>query len=150
MFLFRLRRFYAAFFTCGSEAGFRVFCAQPLEQKQNREFEDGGVGQVEMLWKSNFLALIGGGRLPKFPVNKAIIWDDRKNKAVVEMTFKSEVRGVRLRRDRVVVALNTRVSVFTFTQTPQQLGVYKTCVRFSPCLYRVLTSFMLHRNLVRD
>jgi len=43
-----------------------------------------------------------------------MIWDDHQNRCIGELSFRSEVRAVRLRRDRVVVALDSKVYVYNF------------------------------------
>ena len=57
-------------FVCGLQDGFRVYNVEPLEERRRRRLDEGGIGYVEMLFRCNYLALIGGGRPPCFPTNK--------------------------------------------------------------------------------
>lgn len=103
-------------FVVGTETGYRIFQADPLEHMHSRTFTGaGGIGIVAMLFRSNVLALVGGGRNPRYPPSKVIIWDDKENRAIAELTFRTSVKSVKLRRDIVVVAAENKVYIYRFT-----------------------------------
>ncbi|KAF3396319.1 SVP1-like protein 2 [Penicillium rolfsii] len=112
-------------FSVGLNSGFCVFNANPCELKVSRDF-NAGIGLVEMLGQSNYLGIVGGGRNPKFPQNKLVIWDDAKQKPAITLEFRTSVLGVRLSKSRIVVALLNSIHVFAFSTPPQKLSVFET------------------------
>ena len=67
-----------------------------------------------MLFRCNILAIVGGGQNPRYQPNQVMIWDYHQNSCIGELSFRSEVRAVKLRRDRVVVVLTKKVYVYNF------------------------------------
>lgn len=104
----------AGCFSVGTDSGFRIYNCEPYKETFRRDFSSGGIGIVEMLFRCNILALVGGGRSPRFPTSKVMIWDDHQNRCIGELSFRTEVKAVRLRRDRVVVVLQHKIYVYNF------------------------------------
>ncbi|KAL4468832.1 hypothetical protein ABPG74_005335 [Tetrahymena malaccensis] len=100
-------------FSCGTEDGFNIYNTEPFKQIYSRSV-GGGIGIVEMLYRCNIIALVGGGKSPKFPPTKVQLWDDSQLKRIAEMNFRSEVKAVKLKADRVIVVLETRIYVHNF------------------------------------
>ncbi|KAI3470986.1 hypothetical protein Pfo_027649 [Paulownia fortunei] len=101
-------------FAAGTSRGFRIYNCDPFKETFRRDLKSGGFKIVEMLFRCNILALVGSKVNTQYPPNKVIIWDDHQSRCIGEFSFRSEVRAVKLRRDRVVVVLEHKIYVYNF------------------------------------
>ena len=46
------------------------------------------------------MALVGGGKSPKFSNTKLILWDDNLMKVICEMRFDLSVKNVKLKKEK--------------------------------------------------
>ncbi|KAL1859512.1 hypothetical protein VTK73DRAFT_7587 [Phialemonium thermophilum] len=112
-------------FAVGLDSGFCIFYAKTCLLKTTRDF-NAGIGLVQMMGTANFLALVGGGRQPKFAQNKVILWDDSKSRIALEISTLTAVRGAQLAKNRIVVVLQNSVRVYSFAKPPNLLATYET------------------------
>ncbi|KAL8171746.1 hypothetical protein V2J09_023550 [Rumex salicifolius] len=113
-------------FTCfavATDRGFQIYNANPFREIFRRTFSreasdpshgGGGIASVQMLFRCNILAVVGGGDRPQYPPSKVMIWNDHECRCIGELSFRSDVKSVRLRRDRIIVALLQKVFVYNF------------------------------------
>jgi hypothetical protein len=113
-------------FAIGLDSGYRIFNSDPLREKKRQDFNGRGIGIVSMLFRTNYLALVGGGRDPKFPPNHVILWDSAKEKEIVKIEFRSEVKNVKLRHDKMIIVLANKVYVYTFSAKPKCTHTFET------------------------
>ncbi|MED6113244.1 Autophagy- protein 18c [Stylosanthes scabra] len=99
-------------FAAGTSNGFRIYNCEPFKETFRRELKSGGFKIVEMLFRCNILGLVGSAANTHYPPNKVLIWDDHQSRCIGEFTFRSEVRGVKLRRDRIVVVLEHKIYIY--------------------------------------
>jgi WD repeat-containing protein 45 len=90
------------------------------------EFTGGTLAAAVPLHASSLLFLLGGGRSPRYPPNKVVLWDDARGAEVAELEFRERVRGIACRRDWFVVALRRRVVVFQLGDQVTRFGEWDT------------------------
>ena len=64
-----------------------------------------------MLYKSNILVLVGGGKY-KYPQNKATLFDDNSGKIITELSFNGYVNNVKLKKDRIIIVCDKKIYIF--------------------------------------
>ena len=94
--------------------------------------------QAEMLFRCSPVALVVNPLMgpmeamgastnePLHKSHKIVIWDDLKQRSMIELEFSHEIKAVKLRRDKIIVVLPQMVKVYTFSSSPTQLNVYDT------------------------
>ena len=64
-----------------------------------------------MLNKTNILALVGGGKYPKFSKNKITIFDSHQDLIISQIRFNSNITRVKLRRDSIIGFIDNKIYI---------------------------------------
>lgn len=83
----------------GTEKGYHIFNSYPFKDSFQRNM-DGGIGIIELLNRCNVIALVGGGKKPKYAPNKVILWDEKHENVINTFRFTSNVKNVKLKREK--------------------------------------------------
>ena len=86
----------------------------------------GGIGIIEMMYKTNIFGLVGGGKNPKYTPNKVILWDDYQTKVLNEFKFTSSIKNLKLKKDKIIIVCEQRIYVYN-TDKYKLLETIETC-----------------------
>ena len=98
-------------FSMGTENGFKIFNTYPFNQGYEKNLS-GGIAKCELSYRSNYLALIGGGSCPKFSNKKVILYNDEKDSIESEFKFTTPVLNVKLKKFLIFIVCEKKIFVF--------------------------------------
>ncbi|XP_047027486.1 WD repeat domain phosphoinositide-interacting protein 4 isoform X1 [Helicoverpa armigera] len=94
-------------FTCCLKTGLRVYNVEPLVEKAHYSKEElGDVSLCEMVFRTNWLLVVKARR----PCSLMLL-DDQQRAFKAEVLFKSPIRALRARKDKVAVVLSSSIQV---------------------------------------
>ena len=97
----------------GTETGFKIINILPYLDLYYKDLK-GGIGIIEMLYKTNILALVGGGKNPKFKLNELIIWDEEKDTQICKIKTKYKILNTKIRENKIYIVNKSQILVFDF------------------------------------
>lgn len=113
----------ASCFALGTEKGFKVFDSFNFGRDVHERVMDGGIGIVELYYRTNYIALVGGGKHPKYPKTKVVLWDDFNTKIVAEFKFTSSIKNVKLKRDKIIIICKKKLFMFSLLTYDNLLNI---------------------------
>ncbi|XP_015689521.1 autophagy-related protein 18b isoform X2 [Oryza brachyantha] len=102
-------------FYVGTKDGFRIFDAH--NGRLCYEKNIGGIGNMEMYFGSNLLAIVGTGEQPVLSPRRLCLFDTKIGATKKDLNFKTSVLAVRLSRKRLVVVLQDRTFIYDLNST---------------------------------
>ena len=113
-------------FSLGTERGYKIYkLGSKFDYYENNL--SGGISICEMSYKSNFLALVGGGKLPKYINKKLVIYNDAEESIESEFKFTTPVINVKFKKNLIFIVLEKKIYVFN-TENCQNIDSFETII----------------------
>ena len=107
----------------GTNSGYKIIQISPLLIHKKNLF--GSLSHCELSYRSNLLALIGGGKLPKFNQNKVVIYNDLEDSIENEYKFGTPVLNVKFKKVYIFIVCEKKIYVYNI-MTSQNIDIFET------------------------
>ena len=99
----------ASCFVVGDDKGFKVFGSFNYGKDIHERIIEGGIGIIELCYRSNIIAFVGGGTHSEYPDTKVVLWDDYDAKIISEFRFPSSIRSIKLKKDKILIVSDNKI-----------------------------------------
>ena len=107
----------------GTQRGYKIIQLAPLFFHEKNLM--GSLDRCEMSYKSNYLALVGGGKIPKYNNKKVVLYNDAEDCIESEYKFASPVLNVKFKKSLIFIVTEKKIYVFN-VQTSQNVDSFDT------------------------
>ncbi|ARF12432.1 WD repeat protein [Klosneuvirus KNV1] len=99
--------------TCSTNQGFIIYSIKgTLEKKIYMDQLNGGVGLTKIFNNSNMLILVGGGQTPFKSKDTLVLWDQCKNRSIVEIDLKEPIKNALITNDTIIIVIEDKICLF--------------------------------------
>ena len=113
-------------FSIGTERGYKIYETFPISGIHEKILY-GGISLCVLSYRSNYLALVGGGKLPKYTNKKVILYNDAEDCIESEFKFTTPVKNVKFKKNLIFIVLEKKIYVFN-VENSQNIDSFDTIV----------------------
>lgn len=140
-------------FSGGTNEGFEIYNTNPVQCSIKRNFST-SIGYTKMLYRTNYIALVGSSVGSRFSTDKLIIWDDIQQRDSIILKFNSPIKEIFLSRQYITIVLMDSLEIYTLSSKPTKVcsivsqvhkGIadFVTCQRYKHNSQESITTGML-------